>query len=208
MNPTGKRFMRQALALGLLPLAQACTNLLVTPGASDTGVALLGDNDDSARRLGAVTHFAAAKHKAGDMREVFDFDTGVKLGEIPQPAQTYNVMANANEYGVTIGETTHGGLTELTLKEPNIMDYGSLILTTLQRSKTAREAVACMANLTSLYGYASSGEGFSITDGQESWYMEVIGKGAFGTGMVWVALRVPDGYVVANANQGGIAAYE
>ena len=133
---------------------------------------------------------------------MFDYDTGALLGEIPQPAQTYNVMGNANEMGLVIGETTDGGIAELELKDGNIMDYGSLIYTTLQRAATAREAISVIYNLTSTYGYASSMEGFSITDGDEVWLMEFIGKGSFGKGIVFVALRVPDGYITAHANQG------
>jgi len=116
-------------------------------------------------------------------------------------------MASANEMGVVISETTSGGLTELSSKEGNIMDYGSLITTTLQRAATAREAISIMANLTSTYGYASSGEIFSITDGDELWLLEVFGKGTVELGMVWVALRVPDGYITAHANQARITTF-
>jgi len=39
------------------------------------------------------------------------------------------------------------------------------------------------------------------------WYMELIGKGRWGKGIVWVALRVPDGYVHAHANQARITTF-
>jgi len=160
------------------------------------------------------------------MRSVYDYDSGRSLlrhiepsfpnrnflvsflGEIAQPAHTYNAMGNANEVGVVIGETTHGGLAELTSKTDGyIMDYGSLIYTTLQRASTAREAIALVDALTAEYGYFSSAEGFSITDGHEMWLMEVIGKGSFGKGLVWVAKKVPDGYITAHANQGRITTF-
>ena len=78
-------------------------------------------------------------------------------------------MSHSNEYGVVIGETTHGGLESL--ESEGILDYGSLIMITLQRSKTAREAISTIYELTSKFGYGSTGEGFSISDGTESWYM-------------------------------------
>ena len=106
-----------------------------------------------------------------------------------------------------MAETTHGGLSNLTGGKGNIMDYGSLMVTTLQRASSAREAVRIVAELTDKYGYASSMEGFSISDGSECWYMELIGKGNLGKGLLWVALRVPDGYFTANANQARITSF-
>ena len=189
-----------------LPRAPA---VIVSPGASADGSALLGDNDDSGSRHGLVTHFAAADHAPGAQREVYRFETGEYLG-IPQPAHKYNVMAHANDQGLVIGETTHGGL-EVLHQHANsteyVLDYGSLIHITLQRAKTAREAVHTIAELTGEYGYATSMEGFSITDGKEAWYMELVGKGLFGKGIVWVALRVPEGYVTAHANQARITTF-
>jgi len=139
------------------------------------------------------------------VREVWDFEQGTFRGSIPQPKETYNVMSHSNEYGLVIGETTHGGLENL--ESNGILDYGSLIMITLQRSKTAREAIKTIYELTSKYGYGSTGEGFSISDGEESWYMELIGKGNVSKGIVFVALKVPDGYVVANANQARITTF-
>ena len=140
------------------------------------------------------------------MRSVWDFDTGAYLGAIPQPAHTLNVVSHANEMGVVIAETTHGGLANLTGGN-GTLDYGSLIAATLQRASTAREAVRTVASLADDYGYASSAEGFSISDGDECWYMELIGKGAYEKGLLWVALRVPDGYFTANANQARITTF-
>ena len=187
----------------------ACSNILVTPGASDDGSALVGDNDDSSRRHGLVSHWPAANHPAGAMREVWDFDTGEFNGKIPQPPHTLSVISRGNERGVVMAETTHGGLSNLTIGGGNrsIMDYGSLMVTTLQRATTARDAVRTVAHLADAYGYASSMEGFSISDGSECWYMELIGKGNFGKGLLWVALRVPDGYFTANANQARITTF-
>eukprot|EP01052_Picozoa_sp_SAG31_P021881 SAG31_NODE_1714_length_7462_cov_29.616596_1_plen_341_part_00 len=201
------------LLLLLLPAGGVlgCSNIIVSPGASADGSSMLGDNDDSGSRHGLVTHFGAGNWTPGSVREVYHFETGEHLGSLPQPAHTYNVMAHANDQGLVIGETTHGGLRELSKHSATgnkyVLDYGSLIHITLQRAATAREAVTTIANLTAEYGYATEMEGFSIADGDEVWYMELIGKGEFGTGIVWVALRVPDGYVTAHANQARITTF-
>jgi dipeptidase len=84
------------------------------------------------------------------------------------------------------------------------MDYGSLMYIALQRAKTAREAIKVIAELVEEYGYYSSGESFSIADPNEVWIMEIIGKGPGRTGAVWVARRIPDGYISAHANQARI----
>ena len=80
-----------------------------------------------------------------------------------------------NEHQVAIGETTFGGRLEL-LDTTAIMDYGSLIYITLQRAKTAREAIQAIDQLITAYGYYSEGESFSISDPNEVWIMEMIGK--------------------------------
>ena len=72
-----------------------------------------------------------------------------------------------------------------------------------------------IVDLANTYGYASSGESFSIADRNEAWIMELIGKGceldAEGNntrkGIVWVARRIPDGYVSAHANQSRITTF-
>jgi len=196
--------VRLGLIPAALPLVRGCTNVLVTPGASADGVAMIGANDDSSKRHGLVTHFAAEDHPEGAMRDVWHFETGEFMGQIPQPKHTYNVMGHANEHGVVIAETTQGGLEALKPTNTSILDYGSLIYSTLQRSKTAREAIKTVVDLCNTHGYASTMEGFSITDGEEVWYMELISKGEFEKGIVWVALRVPDGHIVAHANQARI----
>lgn len=138
-------------------------------------------------------HYPAGVHEAGSMRQIYDWDSGAYLGEIPEANETYNVIGNINEYGVTIGETTYGGLEELCSQPDAIIDYGSLIYITLQRAKTAREAITIAADLMSQYGYASEGESFSIGDPNEVWLMDIIGKGTAELGAVWVAQRIPDG---------------
>lgn len=202
-----------AVALLALVTTDACTNILVTPSASADTHAMIAYNADDSALHGGVARWAAADHSAGEMREIFSWDLGWKLGEIPEPAHTYNVIGNANEMGLVIGETTLGGLSELSnvgkdWRNGTILDYGSLIWVTLQRAATAREAIQVIHELTDKYGYASDMEGFSISDPSgEVWYMELIGKGGFEKGIVYVAQRVPDGYVHTHANQARIRTF-
>ena len=180
----------------------ACTNFLVGKDASVDGSTMISYAADSYALYGYL-HFApAADHAPGAMREVNDWDTGKPLCSIPQVPHTYNVVGNMNEHQLTIGETTWGGRPELEIGEG--IDYGSLMYIALERCKTAREAIKCMTDLVAEYGYASSGESFSIADPNEVWMMELIGKGKVEKGAVWVATRIPDDCIAAHANQARI----
>lgn len=177
----------------------ACTNFLVGKDASADGSTMITYAADSYALYGFLHYVPATDHPAGAVREVKDWDTGKPLCTIPQVAHTYNVVGNMNEHQLTIGETTFGGRPELEVGEG--IDYGSLIYIALERCKTAREAIKCMTDLVAEYGYASSGETFSIADPNEVWMMELIGKGKVEKGAVWVATRVPDDCIAAHANQ-------
>ena len=177
----------------------ACTNFLVGKDASVDGSTMISYAADSYALYGFLHHSPAADYAEGAVREVKDWDTGKPLCTIPQVAHTYNVVGNMNEHQLTIGETTWGGRPELEIGEG--IDYGSLIYIALERCKTAREAIKCMTDLVAEYGYASSGETFSIADPNEVWMMELIGKGKVEKGAVWVATRVPDDCIAAHANQ-------
>ena len=185
--------------------AQACTNFLITPGASVDGSSMISYAADSHVLYGELYHYPAADYPEGSMRQIVEWDTGRYVGQIPEVAHTYNVVGNMNEWQLAISETTYGGLEGLENPE-GLIDYGSLIYITLQRSKTAREAIKTMAELVANYGYISSGESFSIADPNEVWIMEMIGKGQE-KGAVWVALRIPDGYVSGHANQARITTF-
>ena len=177
----------------------ACTNFLVGKDASVDGSTMVSYAADSYALYGFLYHSPAADYAEGAVREVKDWDTGKPLCTIPQVAHTYNVVGNMNEHQLTIGETTWGGRPELETGEG--IDYGSLIYIALERCRTAREAIKCMTDLVAEYGYASSGETFSIADPNEVWMMELIGKGKVEKGAVWVATRVPDDCIAAHANQ-------
>mmetsp|Transcript_10305 Transcript_10305/g.19477 ORF Transcript_10305/g.19477 Transcript_10305/m.19477 type:complete len:589 (+) Transcript_10305:44-1810(+) len=179
-----------------------CSNLLVSKGASEDGSTQIAYNADSGSLYGSVGLYTASDHPEGKTRDIWDWDASTFLGTIPEVNHTYNVVGNVNEHGLIIGETTFGGLPQLDGHGTGaVIDYGSLIWVTLQRAKTAREAIAVMDHLTQTYGYASDGESFSIADPNEVWLMEMMSKGKYAKGSVWVASRVPDGYICAHANQ-------
>lgn len=191
-----------AAAIAMMPAdAEACTNLIAGKKATTDGSVMVTYAADSHNLYGMLTHTPAADHPAGSLRKVVEWDTGKPLGAIPQVPHTYNVVGNMNEHQVCIGESTWGGFEELVDTTGNsIIDYGSLIQIALERSKTAREAIQVMTDLVEKYGYASSGESFSIADKNEVWVMEMIGKGAE-KGAVWIAVRIPDDAISGHANE-------
>ncbi len=193
-----------AVSAGLAaPAALACTSLLVTRGASTDGSTFLTYAADSHELYGELYFTPARRHPKGAMRDIIEWDTGKFLGRIAEAPVTYTVVGNMNEHQLTIAESTFTGREEL--KGPaGIIDYGSLIYIALERAKTAREAVEVMTSLVEEYGYASTGESFSIADPKEAWVLEMIGKGEGQKGAVWVARKLPDGYVLAHANQARI----
>lgn len=188
-------------------VSNGCTNFLVTKSASVDGSTMITYAADSHTLYGELYHQPAADHAPGAMRDIYEWDTGKFLGRIPQPPHTYSVIGNMNEFQLAISETTFGGREELAKQSGAIMDYGSLIYVALQRAKTAREAIKVMTSLVEEFGYASSGESFSIADPDEVWILEMIGKGEGEKGAVWVALRVPEGYISGHANQARITTF-
>ena len=187
--------------------ANACTNYIVTKGASADGSVMFSYAADSHLLYGELYHWPAGEWPEGTMMDVYEWDTGKWLGKIKQAPVTYNVVGNMNEHQVGIGETTYGGRHELQHQDKAIVDYGSLIYIALQRSKSAREAIKVMTDLVAEYGYYSEGESFSIVDKNEAWILEMIGKGQDAKGAVWVARRIPDGYVSGHANQARITTF-
>ena len=182
--------------------AMACTSLIAAKGATTDGSTMVTYAADSHTLYGELYHQPAADHEPGAMRAIYDWDSGEYRGEIPEVAHTYATIGNMNEHGLTIAESTWGGRPEL--EGSGLIDYGSLIYITLQRARTAREAVKIMTDLVGRYGYGSEGESFSIADPEEVWVMEMIGKGKADKGAVWVARRVPDGHISGHANHARI----
>ncbi len=190
--------------------ASACTNLIVTKGASSNGSNMCTYAADSHQLYGFLRYTPAADYPAGTMMEIRDGDSGKLLGEIPQAEHVYSVIGNMNEYQLVIGETTYGGVEFI--DSTAILDYGSLMHIALQRCKTAREAIALIDKLMQTYGYASEGESFTLCDPNEIWIMDIMGKNPkfdkkgrnVNRGAVWVAKRIPDGYISGHANQSRI----
>ncbi len=201
-----KKFYATVLFLALTTIySLACTNVIVTPGASADGSTMVTYAADSHQLYGCLEYQSAKDWPEGSMLRIFNWDEGTYMGQIAQVAHSYQQVGNMNQYQLIITETTFGGREEL-WGGGGIMDYGSLIFTTLQRARTAREAIEIMDALTQQYGYPSEGESFSIADKYEAWIMEMVSKGD-GSGSVWVARRIPDGYICAHANQARIGRF-
>ena len=206
MNKIFASALMAVAMLGSVSEAEACSNFIVGKKASVDGSVMCSYSADDYGMFQYLCHYPAAKHAKGEMRKIFDWDSNKYYGEIPEAAETYNVIGNINEWQVTIGETTYGGREEM-VDSTGIMDYGSLIYVALQRSKSAREAIKVMTTLANTYGYNSGGETFTICDPNEAWIMEMMGKGAGSKGAVWVALRIPDDAICAHANQSRIGKF-
>lgn len=203
-----RKFLPLLLAFSLLAESRtdACTNVIITPGASADGSSMVSYAADSHTLYGELYFTPAGRFRPGAMLDIREWDTQRPLGSIAQAASTYQTVGNMNEHQLIIAETTWGGREGLS-DPAGIMDYGSLIYVTLQRAETAREAIETIVELANTYGYPSSGETFSIADTEEAWIMDLVGKGADDKGIVWVARRIPDGYICAHANQARITTF-
>ena len=186
--------------------ASACTNLIVSKGASTDGSTFITYAADSHTRYGQLRYCPAADHEPGEMLKLYNYGSLKFQIEIAQPAHTYQVVGFINEHQLAMGETTWGGREELAHGSGEGIDYGNLIYVTLQRAKNCREAIKVMHELVSTYGYSDGGESFSIADPDEVWIFEIIGKTSE-KGAVWVARRVPDGYICGHANQARITTF-
>lgn len=203
-----KRFFLSLLVMVLFAAAgNACTNFIVGKRASADGSVFISYSADSYGMSGFVAHFPAAINPEGTMRDIYEWDSGRFIGQIPEARVTYNVLGNINEHQVAIAETTFGGREEL-VDTTGLIDYGNLIYIALQRSRTAREAIDVMTSLVAEFGYCSSGESFSIADKNEAWILEMVGKSGKEKGAVWVAVRIPDDCISAHANQARIRKFD
>ncbi len=184
----------------------ACTNLIVSRGASADGSTFITYAADSHTRYGQLRYCPAADHRPGETLRLYNYGSLKFQLEIPQPAHTYQVVGFINEHQLAIGETTWGGISPLDKGNAEGIDYGNLIYVALQRARNCREAIKVMHELVSTYGYADGGESFSLADPNEVWLFEITSKGSE-KGAVWVARRVPDGYISGHANQARITTF-
>jgi len=206
MNSTLRFTLAAGILLQTATVLFACTNFLVTRGASVNGSTMITYSADSHVLYGELYFRPARDYEPGSMMDVYEWDTDRYLGKIRQVPHTYSVIGNMNEHQLTIGETTFGGRDTLIDSEAK-MDYGGLMYITLQRARNAREAIKIISEFVDEYGYCSHGESLSIADPNEVWILEITGKGKGVKGAVWVALRIPDGYVSAHANQARIRTF-
>jgi len=191
------------IALASVP-CQACTNLLVTSGASVDGSVMITYTCDGEFHP-ILEYHPAVNHQEGDSVEITDW-SGKARGKIPQVTHTFAVVDLMNEHQLAISETTFGGREELRNSD-GLLHYWDLMVLALERVKTAREAITVMSDLVAEHGYRSTGETFSIADTKEAWIMEMIGPGPGGEGAHWVALRIPDGYISCHANKARIGEF-
>lgn len=195
-----------AAALAVWP-AVACTSLLVTRGASADGSVIITYHCDDAGGFASLSIAPAQDHPPGEMIEIGPRDPATKAprGRIPQAPHTYKVVGELiNEHQLALSETTFGGRLEL-VNTNGLLEYHHLMFLTLQRARTAREAIQVMTRLVADYGYESEGESISIADTREAWILEIVGTGPGGPGAAWAAVRVPDGQISCHANHSRLA---
>ncbi|NOZ78674.1 MAG: dipeptidase [Acidobacteria bacterium] len=190
-----------AVIFGWSSAAYTCTNILVTRGASTDGSVMITYACDG-EFLPHLRYEPAADHRPGEVIEIRGRDGKVR-GTIPQVRHTFAVVGLMNEHQLVIGETTFEGRKEL-VNPDGLLHYWTLMRLALERARTAREAISVITRLVAKYGYASSGETFSIADPNEAWILEMVGTGTGGTGAIWVARRIPDGMISCHANRSRI----
>ena len=185
----------------------ACTNFLLTRGSTSDGSTMITYAADSHTRYGQLRFHPGGTHQPGEMLSLYNYGSLKHQIDIPQAARTYRVVGFINEHQFAMGETTWGGIAPLSKGNLEGIDYGNLIYLALQRARNCREAIRVMADLVATYGYADGGETFSLADPDEVWLFEITSKGHEEKGAVWVARRVPEGYVSAHANQSRITQF-
>ncbi|MBN2376910.1 MAG: C69 family dipeptidase [Sedimentisphaerales bacterium] len=194
----------------------ACTNILVTKGASTDGSTMLSYTYDCEVHPNLRYVRAADHHPESSVEKIPIYRT--LNGQVKQAPHTYAIIGTSsdnsldgglgliNEHQLVICETTFYGRSEL-INPQGQLRYPHLMTLALQRAKTARQAIGVMAEMVDKYGYCSSGESFSIADTKEVWILEMVGPGPNAQGAIWVALKVPDGYVCVHANRARIAQF-
>lgn len=197
-------FFSIALFITINTTTNACTNFLVTKGASKDGSVIITYTCDGEFHP-HLRYLPAQDFAPGQWYEINNWD-GTIRGKIKQVLHTYAVVGLMNEHQLAIAETTFDG--RLELQNPDgLLHYWELMKLALQRTKTAREAIKVITELVDEYGYRSTGESFSIADKEEAWILEMIGSGKKGKGAAWVAVKVPDGYVSCHANKARIGTF-
>ena len=87
--------------------ADACTNVIISPGASADGSSMVSYAADSHWLFGELYFRKAASWRPGTQLAIYEWDTNKPLGSIAQAAQTYQTVGNMNEHQLIIGRTHH-----------------------------------------------------------------------------------------------------
>ena len=97
--------------IGSVYTADACTNFIVTRGASTDGSNMVTYAADSHGLYGTLYQHIPGKYT--EWMDVTEWDTGRYIGKIKQAAVTYRTLGNSNEHSLFITETTFGRRPEL-----------------------------------------------------------------------------------------------
>ena len=230
LGPAG----REASSTELEQASEACTVIMVGPGASMDGSVMSTHAADCGVCDFTWHHVPAADHKPTEKRRLYNIDQirtwppaeGGKWAmvlkdptavEIPQLAHTYGyhhaVFGYMNDQQLAIAESTIGNVRKLSNPTPTpATNITMLTLLAMERCRTAREAIKLMGSLAEQYGYGyhDGGEMLAVSDPKEIWVFEIMPVGPLWTpksgkpGAVWAAQRVPDDHVAVCTNESTI----
>jgi dipeptidase len=211
-----------------------CTVIMVAKSASVDGSTIATHTCDCGSCDWTWRHVPAADHKPGEVRKIYHINqyktwpleqglkwdlykndfTGLEIPEIPRTfAYHHGMFGYMNEHQLGIGESTIGCVRKLRNSTPTpAFDITMLTLMAMERTKTAREAIALMGSLAEKYGYGYNdhGEMLAVHDPNEVWVFEIMPVGPLWTpksgkpGAVWCAQRVPDDQVSVCPNESRI----
>ncbi|WP_263081566.1 C69 family dipeptidase [Endozoicomonas sp. Mp262] len=208
-----KRTLAAAISsLVMLPLAQACTSVIVGKDASASGALMISRNEDfSTNNWAKRMHVYPRKsYKAGD---VITLSNGLKV-PAPETSWRYTAMNDwdayqnsndgkvfeergVNEFNLAMSATNSAEMNEKAQKVDPLVDQGiieqNMTGLILSQAKSAREAVQLLGDYVTRYG-AGEANGVQFADTKEAWYMEI------GSGHHWIAVKVPDDKYAVIAN--------
>ena len=135
------------------------------------------------------------------------------IGHIPQVSHTFAYLEETygavNEHQLGIGESTCSGVFGASpLGSPNgtaLFSIDELTHIAMERTKTAREAIALMGSLAERYGFYGAGqfegtaESLAVSDVHEAWIFHILPDPS-GKSCIWAAQRVPDNGFAVLAN--------
>ncbi|MBB6480519.1 C69 family dipeptidase [Spirochaeta isovalerica] len=191
------------------PLLTANTSIIVTAGASADGSVMVSYSRDSNLNGGYMAFSPGEQNAPGTVETLrSNWEEKQVTAEVDLSGINYRITGHMNEKQLVIGDSSFTPmLGDAAFFYDGKMDTGLLTTLTLKKAATAREAIKLIGSLTEEYGFYGPGKSFSIADKEEAWIMEMISKGPRGTGSVWVAMRIPDGYVSGHADSSRITTF-